>query len=109
MINDFVTILYYQNQDLTLEIPKCRVTYYSNTGRYPISDFSLAPEGEDLRQLKEFKLWHIHSICFDQLLPRIANYYRKDEARKLLVDVGLQNVEIYQCNGNSWTVIGVKR
>ncbi|HEY4499715.1 MAG TPA: class I SAM-dependent methyltransferase [Candidatus Paceibacterota bacterium] len=62
-----------------------------------------------LRQLKEFKLWHIHSICFDQLLPRIANYYRKDEARKLLVDVGLQNVEIYPCNGNSWTVIGVKR
>lgn len=62
-----------------------------------------------LRQLKTFKLWHIHSICFDQLLPKIANYYRKDEARQLLTDAGLQSVEIYSCNRNSWTVIGTKR
>jgi len=62
-----------------------------------------------LRQLKNFRFRHIHSIIFDQLLPQIARYYRKEEAKNLLADnTGLENIEIYSCNNNSWTVIGTK-
>lgn len=62
-----------------------------------------------LRQLKAFGFYHVHSIIFDQLLPVIANYYKKEEAEKLLVDVGLRKVKIYSCNNNSWTVTGIKK
>jgi len=61
-----------------------------------------------LRQLKKFKLKHIHSIVFDQLLPRIAVYYKKDEAKNLLANAGLKEIKIYRVNNNSWTVIGIK-
>ena len=61
-----------------------------------------------LRQLKGFKLKHIHSIVFDQLLPQIARYYKKDEAKNLLVNAGLKEIKIYRVNNNSWTVTGVK-
>lgn len=61
-----------------------------------------------LAQLKKFKFKHIHSIIFDQLLPRIANYWTQEEARKLFLIVGLKGVEVHPCNNNSWTVIGRK-
>src|SRR3989344_134633 len=38
------------------------------------------------KQLSSFKFWHIHSIVFDQLLPQIANYWKKEEALALLND-----------------------
>lgn len=62
-----------------------------------------------LAQLKHFRFWHVHSIIFDQLLPTIANYYRKDEAIALLSDAGLFDVSARLVNGNSWAVIGVAR
>lgn len=61
-----------------------------------------------LRLLSGFKFKHIHSIIFDQLLPKIARYYRKDEARRLLEESALENVGINQANEKSWTVHGYK-
>lgn len=60
------------------------------------------------QQLKSFSFRHIHSIIFDQLLPEIAHYYKKDEARELLEGIGLENVRVYPCNENSWVVLGTK-
>src|SRR3989339_1961673 len=37
-----------------------------------------------LRQLKDFDFRHIHSIAFDQLLPEIANYWKKEEVINLM-------------------------
>ncbi len=62
-----------------------------------------------LKQISEFKFWHIHSIVFDQLIPKIANYWKKDEALALLEGQGLKDVKAYQVNGNSWTIIGKKK
>lgn len=59
-----------------------------------------------LKQISKFKFKHLHSIVFDQLLPQIARYYKKEEAKNLLKD--LKNVKIYSCNNNSWTVLGKK-
>ena len=61
-----------------------------------------------LRQLKRFSFWHINSIVFDQLIPKIANYWKKQEAYSLLKNAGLKNIKINRCNDNSWTVLGRK-
>lgn len=59
-----------------------------------------------MKQLSKFKFKHLHSIIFDQLLPQIARYYKKEEAKALLKD--LKDIRIYHCNRNSWTVLGRK-
>ena len=65
-----------------------------------------SPRGEYLRLMKKFSFYHVHSIVFDQLLPRIARYYKKGQALDLLRD--MQNVRISHTNNNSWTVVGQK-
>lgn len=64
-----------------------------------------------LKQLSGFKLWHIHSIVFDQLIPAIANYWPKDEALNLFADFDslLENIDIYSVNNNSWAILAEKK
>lgn len=65
--------------------------------------------GKYLEQLSRFKFSHIHCIVFDQLTPRIANYWRRDEALSLLQNQGLTNIQIHRPeNKTGWTVIGTK-
>lgn len=59
-------------------------------------------------QLKSFSFAHTRSIIFDQLLPKIAKYYKRNEAEELLKGANLTNVRSYRVNNNSWTVIGKK-
>jgi SAM-dependent methyltransferase len=60
------------------------------------------------KQISRFKFWHVHSICFDQLLPKIANYWTKSQALELLERFNLKNIKIFPVNNMSWTVIGTK-
>jgi len=63
-----------------------------------------------LKQLSNFKFWHIHSIVFDQLIPKVANYWTKQEVLNLFKDFNnLKNIEIYSVNNNSWTILGEKK
>lgn len=62
-----------------------------------------------LKQIRQFEFFHLHSIVFDQLLPEIANYYKKEEAEKLLTTHNLDNIGISHTNQNSWTVWGYKK
>lgn len=62
-----------------------------------------------LKQLSTFKFWHLHSIVFDQLLPKIANYWKKDEVLELFKDLNLKEIQINQpANNCGWTLIGKK-
>lgn len=61
------------------------------------------------KQLSGFRFWHIRSIVFDQLLPKIANYWKHDEAQRLFEGKGLTDISVYPVNGLSWTVIGKKK
>lgn len=62
-----------------------------------------------LKQLATFKFWHLHSIVFDQLIPTIANYWKKEEVEALLSEVGLSNFEVHNPpNKSGWIGIGVK-
>jgi len=62
-----------------------------------------------LKQISQFKFNHLHSIVFDQLLPKIANYYKKEDAEQLLIKHKLKNIGISHINKNSWTIFGYKK
>jgi SAM-dependent methyltransferase len=61
-----------------------------------------------LKMLKSFPFEHLHHIVFDQMLPRTARYYRREEAVQLLAQAGLTNIEAFHVNKISWTVVGTK-
>jgi SAM-dependent methyltransferase len=60
------------------------------------------------RLLQTFSFPHLRSIVFDQMLPRIANYWTKSEADALMRGVGLDDVEIVWVNEMSWAARGRK-
>ena len=60
-------------------------------------------------QLSKFRFWVIHNIILDQLIPKIANYWTKEEALKKFDNKNLKDIEIHKINNNSWTLIGRKR
>jgi len=63
---------------------------------------------EYFKFLRQFSFRHIRAIVYDQMIPKIANYYKKDEAFNLLNDAGLKDVKIRWVNQMSWTVMGYK-
>jgi SAM-dependent methyltransferase len=63
---------------------------------------------EYMRLIRTFSFRHLRAIVYDHMIPKIAKYYRKDEARELLEHAGLQNVRAHWVNEMSWTVIGDK-
>jgi SAM-dependent methyltransferase len=63
---------------------------------------------EYMRLIRTFSFRHLRAIVYDHMIPRIAKYYRKDEAIALLEDAGLENVRVHWVNEMSWTVIGEK-
>lgn len=63
---------------------------------------------EYLRLLRTLSFWHLRSIVFDQLLPRISNYWRKDQVEAMMVEAGLRDVELAHVNGMSWAARGRK-
>lgn len=62
-----------------------------------------------LQQLKNFKFWHLHSIVFDQLIPDIAHYWKKEEVRALVDGLPVKNVEVKAPrNGSGWILTAIK-
>lgn len=65
-------------------------------------------KGEYFKQLKAFSLWHIHSIVFDHLIPKIANYWSKNDVNRLFSSKLITNIKINSVNGMSWAIVGTK-
>ena len=63
---------------------------------------------EYFRLIRRFSFRHLQAIVLDHLIPKIALYYRRDEAIALLAEAGLVEVEAHWVNEMSWTVIGRK-
>jgi asparagine synthase (glutamine-hydrolysing) len=61
---------------------------------------------EYLAQVARYPLRHLRSIVFDQLLPEIAHYWRREEVEALFDGLDLAKLEIHWNRGYSWTVIG---
>lgn len=51
---------------------------------------------------------HLRSVVFDQMLPRIANYWPRAEVEALMRDSGLQQIELSWVNEMSWCALGTK-
>ncbi|WP_244622575.1 class I SAM-dependent methyltransferase [Microvirga brassicacearum] len=58
--------------------------------------------------LRGFTFRHLRSIVFDQMLPKIANYWPRATVEKLMRDQGLVDVQVTWVNQMSWTAIGTK-
>lgn len=63
---------------------------------------------EYYRQIKKYKFKHLRSIIFDQMLPKIANYWSRSEVRDLMHRAGLNEVQLAHVNEMSWCAIGKK-
>ncbi|MGE3147538.1 MAG: class I SAM-dependent methyltransferase [Pseudorhodoplanes sp.] len=58
------------------------------------------------RMLRGFSFRHLRAIVFDQLLPEIARYYRREEVESLMRRAGLTDIEIVWVNEMSWSAAG---
>lgn len=63
---------------------------------------------EYLRLLKKMSFRHRESIVFDQLLPKIACYWKKEELLNLVDGLPLTNIEVVHTNGMSWSLVAKK-
>jgi len=95
---------------ITSHLPLEIINIFTYSMSVPLYAFvKLLPQKHPyLKQLSKFEFWHLHSIIFDQLIPKIANYWTKEEALGLLQNKGLKNIKAYHVNNNSWTVLGRK-
>lgn len=60
------------------------------------------------RLLAGFGFGHLRSIVFDQMLPHIAQYWRRDEVEALMRQAGLEQVRLEWVNEVSWAAAGVR-
>ena len=63
---------------------------------------------EYFRLLRRIEFAHLRSIVFDQMLPRIANYWPRDTVERLMREAGVQDVMLTWVNEISWSAIGTK-
>jgi len=62
-----------------------------------------------LKQLSTFNFWHLHSIVFDQLIPTIAHYWKRDEVRALVAKLPLSSVTVEATpEGTGWILTATK-
>ncbi|HVH75909.1 MAG TPA: class I SAM-dependent methyltransferase [Stellaceae bacterium] len=60
------------------------------------------------RLIAGFQFPHLRSIVFDQMLPRIAHYWTREEVERLMAGAGLEDVRLAAVNGMSWSAIGTR-
>ena len=63
---------------------------------------------EYINLIRKFSFSHLRSIVFDQMLPKIANYYKEEEVKFLMESVGLVDIKTNWVNEMSWAIIGKK-
>jgi len=95
---------------ITSKLPLSITNLISLTMTIPLLIFlNIIPQKHPyLNQLSAFNFRHIHLIVFDQLVPKIANYWKKEEVLKLFEGKGLKGIKIFRVNNNSWTILGKK-
>lgn len=63
---------------------------------------------EYFRLLQRLDFAHLRSIVFDQMLPKIANYWPRETVAALMRGAGLADVSLIWVNEMSWSAIGTK-
>lgn len=60
------------------------------------------------RVLGRFDLETLRLTIYDQLNPKIAFYWTRDEVEQLMRDAGFKDIELNHRHGYSWTAVGTK-
>jgi SAM-dependent methyltransferase len=60
------------------------------------------------RMIRRFSFEHLRAIVFDQMIPRIANYWTREQVEQLLVSAGLEDIHVVWVNEMSWSATGRK-
>jgi SAM-dependent methyltransferase len=63
---------------------------------------------EYFRLIGKFDFAHLRAIVFDQMLPRIAHYWRRDEVARMMAGAGLEDIRLTWVNQMSWSAIGTR-
>ncbi|MFH1888430.1 MAG: class I SAM-dependent methyltransferase [Pseudomonadota bacterium] len=63
---------------------------------------------EYTRLLKTFEFPYLRAIVFDQMIPRIAQYWRREEVEALMTRAGLSRIRLQWVNEISWAAMGIK-
>jgi SAM-dependent methyltransferase len=63
---------------------------------------------EYFRLLRRLSFPHMRSIVFDQMLPKIAHYWPREEVEKLMRNAGLVDIKLSWVNEMSWSAIGTR-
>jgi len=61
---------------------------------------------EYFRLMARFDFAHLRAIVFDQMLPRIAHYWPREEVARMMEEAGLEDVRLTWVNQMSWSAIG---
>lgn len=62
-----------------------------------------------LKLISKLSFKPVHLIVFDQLIPKIANYWKKEEVLNLFNNSKIKDIKIFQVNNISWTIMGIKK
>ncbi|MCX6735925.1 MAG: class I SAM-dependent methyltransferase [Candidatus Parcubacteria bacterium] len=62
-----------------------------------------------MKQLSSFTLQHVHCIVFDQLIPSVANYWKKGEVESLAKSAGLKNFSVKKPKNNMGWILTAKK
>lgn len=58
--------------------------------------------------LRRLSFRHLRAIVFDQMIPRIAQYWRRQEVESLMAGAGLDNIHLEWVNEMSWSAVGTR-
>ncbi len=84
------------------------LSYFASVPLYLYCRYG-SPKSGYLRQLATFDHWHVHSIVFDQLIPDVANYWKKTEVEALAQGLPLRDVSVVAPpNGSGWIMTATK-
>lgn len=66
--------------------------------------------GPYYKQIAKFDFWHIHAMVFDQLIPRVANYWKREEVLDLVEGLPLTGVSVEPTpEGTGWILTAIKQ
>lgn len=98
--------------NVTSKLPLPLVHFLSYFCSVPLYVFVKIFKGPSayLHQLSTFDFWHIHSIVFDQLIPDVANYWKREEVFELTAGLMLQNISVVPPpNKSGWILTAIKK
>ncbi len=61
---------------------------------------------EYFRLLRRFSFRHLRAVVFDHMIPRIANYWMREDVERLMAGAGLTDIRLIWVNEVSWSAAG---